>query len=206
MGRNHRRGDLAAGFYCGDMMVMTPDQGSCCAEYHVASDLYPTERKLVPVRDSRRVAMHNDFFSISFGQGLLGNGARLYTPNSSYIDLETRELKQETVLRHLVAYIHSVLENLSAMKDFSRGMERNLGEIEETLRNGTFVVPGDEKEVIFYRALIVKLLKAGRDVLASIPRGGMFFHSSAYRPEDYDRHWTAIERLVENYKGVILGG
>lgn len=206
IGRNHSEGILAAGFYCGDMMVMTPDRGLCYAEYHVASDLYPTERKLVPVGEARRAVLRNEFFSFSFGNGFLSNGPRLYTPDSSYIDLDTNELCRETALRHLVAYIHSILENLGNMRDFSNTFFEHLKEIETTLREGTFVLPTDERELRFYRNLIVKLLRSGREYLDATPKGRMYLFSSNYRPEYYDQLWKEIEKVVGEYKGVILGG
>jgi len=203
IGRNHSKGILSSGFYCGDMMVMTPHLGPCCAEYHIASDLYPTERRLVSVKKARRVYLHNEFFSVQPSPGF-NPGPRLYVPESNYADLDTRIWHTETALRHLVAYIYSVFENVCGERDYSPIMLEHLKKILKALKEGEFVLPEDPKELEFYRKLIPKLLEEGKRNIAEFPKGVMYM-SSGFVPERYEALWNEIEQIVKDYQEVILG-
>lgn len=205
IGRNHFKGCLSSGFYCGDMMVLTPHLGPCCAEYHIASDMYPDERRLVPVREAKRVYFNNGFFSIGSNGGL-GNSPSLYTPASDYTDLETGVTRKETALRHLAAYIYSIFKNVHRMKDYSCIMELHLNEIRAVLQKGEFVLPDDAGELEFYRELIPGLLQCVKASIDALPKGRGFMHSSAFIPEHYERLYNQIREMIEEYKVVIFFG
>ncbi len=208
VGKIHHEGGFSHGFYCGDMMVMTPHLGPCCGEYHVASDLYPTERRLVPVSESRKVYFHNEFFSVQFKDGFGGDHQpRIYTPHSDYTDLDTGEWHKEVALRHLAAFIYYALSNMQQRKGYSQSMEIHLGEIYEALKAGNFVLPDDYKELAFYRKMIPELLNYDPN---SDPLAGREFFGAVITPginpmDGHKRLWGMIGQVVKEFQEVILG-
>lgn len=193
VGRLHQKGSVAAGFSCGDMTILSPDRGFSSAIYHLASDLYPTERQLTSVVESRRVYLNNKFFSFELASGLR-TAPILYTPGSTYIDLGSKELVSEMGLRHLAAYIHSVLMNFYEGRDYGFGMVMNWEPLEEALKSNSLIMPDDVGELNFYKHIIPAMLRDGRETLDSIPKGAVFLHSSGFVPEKYDALWSRIEQ------------
>lgn len=211
VGRYRGKGRLDDGFNCGDLTILTPHLGPVCGEYHIASDLYPTERRLIPVREARRVYLHNPFFSVQFNRGFAMADAepKLYTPHSSYVDLDTGEWQHsEVALRHLAAFIYHTLVNMTDCKRYHSGMEQSLAEIQTALKNSTFVLPDDPKELAFYRKLIPELLNASPGMSDSFEEGVFrtgFVEIGGHSTKKYNELWGTIRKMVEEFKDRILG-
>lgn len=208
IGRNRAPGYpdyLDTGFYCGDLMVITPTDGPCCAEYHIASDRFPTERKLTPVRESRKIYFHNPFFSIT-PRDTFDGGLQIYTPYSAYVDIDNPEgrLKREVTQRHFAAYAFSILKNLAEMKPYSPALETGFAEIKKAVETNLFTLSQDPEDQAFYAQLIDTLIN---NLLLQLKesetffKGRIFLGNMNFRPEAYRPLIESMHALLQRYKG-----
>ncbi|MBU1935028.1 hypothetical protein KKF04_03140, partial [Patescibacteria group bacterium] len=210
IGRAHKKGYLAHGFSCGDETIITPHMGPCSGEYHIASDLYPTERKLTPVSESRRIYFHNKYFATQADDGFgMDHFPKLYTPNSSYVNIDTGEwAHDEVALRHLAAFIYYTLDNIMHRRTYNASMEDSLAKINEAIKSGKFVLPDDPEELGFYRKMILELLGKYTDpnmfqVSGFIEMGFSEIGSNSQR--DYISLWSMIRTVLGRHAKFLFG-
>ncbi len=207
IGKLHVPGTLAAGFACEDETILSPD-GAMISEYHISSDLYPNEGNIKPLSEVKRVYTSMPFPNFTMG-GMMMNGPRIYNPESYYYDLDDgHNFKTVTALRHLVAYLYSVAENLGKGCSYSFAMEDNWEKIMKALRSANFEMPKDEREAAFYKKIVRELLDNMKlfvegDYGRFYPEGRLLMDWSANETGTYKQLIRRIYREVQEYEKLL---